>query len=165
MRAALALLFALALTGCGFSPMYGSAGPGGGDGPAIGAVDIGLIYGKAGHSLRTELDRLLAVEAASGPPQRLEIAISEEVIGLGLRLDESASRAELRLLASYVFYPTNAEQPLRGSLTTIVNYEVPRAAFGVIAAQDDARERAAEIMAQRMRAELALRLSQARQPS
>jgi hypothetical protein len=44
----------------------------------------------------------------------------------------------------------------------VVNYEIPTAAFGEIAAQDDARDRAAETLAQRMRAELALRLAQAR---
>jgi hypothetical protein len=44
-----------------------------------------------------------------------------------------------------------------------VNYDIPTAAFGEIAAQDDARERAAETMAQRFRAELALRMAQARQ--
>jgi hypothetical protein len=47
---------------------------------------------------------------------------------------------------------------------TVVNYDIPTAAFGEIAAQDDARERAAETMAQRFRAELALRLAQRRQP-
>ena len=49
------------------------------------------------------------------------------------------------------------------SLSTVVNYYIPTAAFGEIAAQDDARERAAETMAQRFRAELALRIAQARQ--
>jgi hypothetical protein len=51
---------------------------------------------------------------------------------------------------------------MRGSVFTVVNYDIPTAAFGEIAAQDDARERAAETMAQRFRAELALRVAQSR---
>ena len=51
---------------------------------------------------------------------------------------------------------------MRGSVFTVVNYDIPTAAFGEISAQDDARERAAETMAQRFRAELALRMAQAR---
>jgi LPS-assembly lipoprotein len=154
----LALLALAFLSACGFSPMY--ARDSAGNGP-IGAVQIGTIPGKAGHALRTELSRLLDI-GATGPTQRLEIALNEEVIGLGLRLDESTSRAELRLQATYIFYPAGGGPEMRGSVFTVVNYEVPVAAFAAIAAQDDARERAAETLAQRMRAELALRVAAAR---
>jgi len=52
---------------------------------------------------------------------------------------------------------------MRGSVNAVVNYDIPQGSFGEIAAQDDARERAAETMAQRFRSELALRMAQARQ--
>jgi LPS-assembly lipoprotein len=98
---------------------------------------------------------------AAGPPQQLTIRLRESVSQLGIRLDESASRAELRLVADYVLTPVEGA-PVSGRLQSVVNYEIPTAAFGEIAAQDDARDRAAETLAQRMRAELALRLAQAR---
>ena len=85
------------------------------------------------------------------------------VVLLGLRLDESASRAELRLTANYTFTPAGQTRPLHGRLDTSVTYEIPTAAFGEISAQDDARERAAETLAQRVRAELAIRLREQRQ--
>jgi LPS-assembly lipoprotein len=150
---------AVLLSACGFQPMYAPAG----GGSAIGPVSIGEIEGKAGHVLRTELTRLLAVENDGSPPMSLQITLSEQVTQLGIRRDESATRAELRLIANYVLTPPpNSGRVMRGSVLTTVNYEVPTAAFGEIAAQDDARERAAETMAQRFRAELALRLAQAR---
>jgi len=140
----------LLVAACGFQPMY--APPGGG--PAIGPVQIDEIEGKAGHVLRTELSRMLAVENGASAPSQLEITL----------LDESATRAELRLIANYVLTPPQAgAQVMRGSVVTVVNYDIPTAAFGEIAAQDDARERAAETMAQRFRAELALRMAQARE--
>lgn len=152
----------LLVAACGFSPMY--APPGGGN--AIGPVQIAEIEGKAGHVLRTELVRILAVENDGSPPMNLEITITEQVTPLGIRRDESATRAELRLTANYILTPapeqTNA-RVMRGSVFTVVNYDIPTAAFGEISAQDDARERAAETMAQRFRAELALRMAQARQ--
>ncbi|MDZ4691087.1 LPS assembly lipoprotein LptE [Terricaulis sp.] len=148
----------LLLAACGFQPMYS---PGGGS--AIGPVQIDEIEGKAGHVLRTELSRILAVENGASPSQ-LEITLSEQVTPLGIRIDESATRAELRLIANYVLTPPGqGAQVMRGSVVTVVNYDVPTAAFGEIAAQDDARERAAETMAQRFRSELALRMSQARE--
>ena len=150
---------ALLLGACGFQPMY--APPGGGQ--AIGPVQVAEIEGKAGHVLRTELDRILAVENGAGTPSLLEITLSERVTPLGIRVDESATRAELRIIANYVLTPPNNAQVMRGSVVTTVNYDIPTAAFGEITAQDDARERAAETMAQRFRAELALRMAQARQ--
>lgn len=148
----------LLLAACGFQPMYAPAG----GGPAIGPVQVAQIDGKAGHVLKTELDRLLAAESGAGAPMLLEITLLEQVIPLGIRRDESATRAELRLIANYVLTPPNSREVMRGSVTTVVTYDIPTAAFGEIAAQDDARERAAETMAQRFRAELALRLAQAR---
>ena len=122
MRVLLASL-TLLLAACGFQPMY--AQPGGQN--AIGPVNIVQIDGMAGHVLRAELDRMLAVENDGSPPALLEITLTEQVTPRGIRVDD-----------------------------------IPTAAFGEIAAQDDARERAAETMAQRFRAELALRMAQAR---
>ena len=159
MRLLIASLSLVLLAACGFQPMYAPAGGG-----AIGPVSIAEIDGKAGHVLRTELSRMLAVENdGSATPALLEVTLSESVTQQGLRLDESATRAELRLTANYVLTPGDGRsRPVRGALVTTVNYEIPIAAFGEITAQDDARERAAETMAQRLRAELALRMAQAR---
>ncbi len=159
MRVLFGTLALLLLAACGFSTMY--AQPGGGN--AIGPVQIGEIEGKAGHVLRTELTRILAVENDGSPPMQLEIRLTERVTPLGLRRDESATRAELRLVANYVLTPpAPGARVMRGSVVSFVNYDIPIAAFGEISAQDDARERAAETLAQRFRAELALRMAQAR---
>jgi len=159
MRVLIASL-ALFLAACGFQPMYAPAG----GGSAIGPVQVRQIDGKAGHVLKRELDRILAVENGAAEPMILEITLSEQVTPLGIRVDESATRAELRLIANYVLTPpANRGEIMRGSVFTVVNYDIPTAAFGEIAAQDDARERAAETMAQRFRAELALRVAQARE--
>jgi LPS-assembly lipoprotein len=155
----LALAAAGLLAGCGFQPLYAPQ-PGGA--PAIGAVDVSMIPGKAGHVLRNELDRLLYVEAGAGPRQTLEISLQEEVARLGLRTDESATRADLTLTARYVLTPPDGGRAVRGTVQSVATFEIPTAAFGEIAAQDDARERAAEVLAQRIRADLALRLAQAR---
>ncbi len=148
----------LLLAACGFQPMYAPAG----GGQAIGPVEVRQIDGKAGHVLKRELDRILAVEDGAAAPMVLEITLSEQVTPLGIRVDESATRAELRLIANYVLTPPQGDV-MRGSVFTVVNYDIPTAAFGEIAAQDDARERAAETMAQRFRAELALRVAQSRE--
>jgi LPS-assembly lipoprotein len=162
MRVLIASFSLLLLAACGFQPMYAPAG----GGNAIGPVQIGEIPGRAGHTLRTELSRILAVENDGTPPMQLEVTLVENVAQLGIRRDESATRAELRLTANYVLTPATGQgRVMRGSVVSTANYDIPTAAFGEIAAQDDARDRAAETMAQRFRSELALRMAQARSQS
>ncbi len=150
---------ALALASCGFHPMYMESANGG---PAIGPVVIDKIDGKGGYVLKSELEKLLDVERGTGPVRRLVITMTESVGGLGFRIDESASRSDLYLDAIYRLYDFDGNEVLRGTIRSIASYDVPTSAYGEITAQDDARERAAETLAEKLRADLALRLAHKR---
>jgi LPS-assembly lipoprotein len=158
MRVLLIAVALAALVGCGFKPMYA---PTGGD-ATIGAVTVPEISGKSGHAFRTELTRLLGAERGSATSRRLEVALTETIGSLGLRVDESATRADLTLTADYVLFDASGVELFRGVVSQIASYDIPTSAFGEVSAQNDARERAAAMLAERMRAELALRLSRPR---
>jgi LPS-assembly lipoprotein len=159
-RSALPALASLVLlAGCGFQPMYAPAAQGG---PAIGPIFVDTVPTKAGYVLKSELDRLFDVERGRGPVRRLSITLSESVAGLGFRLDESASRSDLILAASYTLYDVNGKAVLNGAVNAVASYDIPSSAYGEIAAQNDARERAAEVLAERLRSELALKLARQR---
>lgn len=158
LMARMALVALLLLAGCAFSPMYSNSA---GGQSAIGPVAVQEIEGLAGHTLKRELDRLLAVENAGAVPLQLEIGLAESVAGTGYRVDESTTRAVLNLSANYILrYPDG--EVTRGSVWTHAVYDIPASAYGEVAAQNDARERAAEALARRMRAELAIRIAQRR---
>ncbi len=150
--------FAAPLAACGFSPMYGGGGPGG-RGPVIGPVTIDEVQGKAGFVFKAELEKLLSVERDGGPARRLTVTMTESVGGLGFRLDESASRSDLTLNASYTLADSDGKTVVAGVASSVASYDVPASAFGEIASQDDARERAAENLAEKIRASLALQLA------
>ncbi|MBL8559499.1 MAG: hypothetical protein JNM47_12305 [Hyphomonadaceae bacterium] len=167
--APLVALALTALTACGFKPMYA---PAGGD-SVIGAVAINEIPGKSGHAFRTELAKLLGAERGSPTARRLEVVLTERIAALGLRIDESATRADLTLTADYVFFDASGVELFRGAISQVASYDIPSvptgtpgqissSAYGEIAAQNDARERAGAMLAERMRTELALRLRQSR---
>jgi LPS-assembly lipoprotein len=157
MRHLLVPLALVALAGCGFRPMYAPLPDGSGP---IGAISVAPIDGKAGFVLQTELARLLTVTTGPGTPRVLEVELTESVVRLGYRIDESAQRADLIVRANYTLAPaTDGEEALTGSLSTTVSYDIPLSAFGEIAAQDDARERAGENLARMLRVELAQRLA------
>lgn len=158
MRVLLAAVALAALAGCGFKPMYAPTG----GGQAIGPVTVSEVPSKTGHALRTELTRLLDAERGDNP-RRLEVGVYEVVAPLGLRVDESASRADLITGASYTFYDHDGKVLVRGGAGATVSYDVPGSSFGSASAQDDARERAGVLLAQQIRSDLALRLERLRQ--
>ncbi|MDX2234534.1 MAG: hypothetical protein NW200_08550 [Hyphomonadaceae bacterium] len=155
-RAVAALAALAALAGCGFKPMYAAGGNG-----ALGPIAITEVKSKMGHALRTELARLLS-NGGDGPTRRLEIEVVESVAGLGLRVDESSSRADLIAEAKYVLYDPAGQPLIRNSVVAVVTYDIPGPAYSAAAGQDDARERAGVMLAQRLRNDLIFRLERAR---
>lgn len=144
------------LGGCGFRPLYAPIETG----SALAGVSINEIEGRAGHSLRTSLDQMFSAGRARGaePAYRLAVKLEERLEPLGLRIDASATRTDLHLAANYVLTDAAGAEVLKGRLNTTVGYDVPNSAFGEFSAQNDARERAGEVMAELLRAELAARL-------
>ncbi|MES1202741.1 MAG: LPS assembly lipoprotein LptE [Pseudomonadota bacterium] len=159
LRALLPAALAISLVGCGFSPMYGANAPGATNGRYIGPVVIDEIPGKGGFVLKAELEKLLQVENGEGPARRLKITIGEGIGGLGFRVDESASRSDLQIAASYSLYDANGTVVISGVATATASYDVPSSAYGEIAAQEDARERAAENLAVKIQSQLSMRLA------
>jgi LPS-assembly lipoprotein len=160
MRFTASLLALAALAGCGFTPMYAPDAARGG--PVIGPVSVAMIEGKSGHELKVALDRLFGVERGAAAPQRLEIKLTESVGGLGYRIDDTASRADMVLSASYVLFDAAGQQAAAGNLNGVATYDIPASAFGDLSAQNAARARAAGVLAERIRTDIAIQLQQAR---
>ncbi len=160
---AIALALSVLASGCGCTPLYAQGGPSGsGRGSLIGPVAIDEVKGKSGHILRAELDKMLLAEG-EGPTRRLKIVLSESVVGLGYRLDESASRADVTLNCSYTLVDANDKVVVSGTATAVAGYGVPTSAYGEYAAHDDASEKAAENHARVIFAKLNMQLSQVKE--
>lgn len=160
MRVIASLIALAALSGCGFTPMYAPDATRGG--PVIGPVSVAMIDGKSGHELKVALDRLFGVERGAAAPQRLEIKLDEQIGGLGYRVDETASRFDVILRAQYVLYDAAGREAAKGMLDGVATYDTPASSYGDIAAQGAARSRAAGLLAERILADIAIKLQQAR---
>ena len=161
MRAFAALALAMGLAACGFQPLYGSSE----SGRALSSIAVETIQGKSGHVLKAQLERLMSAgRTADAPPAyTLSVVLQERLEPIGLRIDASATRSDLTLVANYILRDANGLEAAKGKIETTVGYDVPASAFGEVAAQNDARERAGETMAEMMRAELATRIAPTRQ--
>ena len=149
-------LAALALTAplvsaCGFSPVYTADAP-----ASAGAIEVSAISGRTGYELRKALRRELAAGLPGIPPgASLSIELKDGLRRLPLRPDGAATRADLRAQADYRLDYDGGK--LTGSVEADSSFNVPGEAYGDIAAQIASRERAAQLVAQRIATDLRMK--------
>lgn len=141
-RVGLALCGALALTACGFEPMYG-------DGAAktqmagLSTVRIDAIPDRPGQILRNYLiDR---TQLRGGVAQRygLAVSVNETRSDLGILTDASSTYAKLILRGNYRLYDLQTGATVTaGNVQNTTGYNVVSSGFGNISAAEDARNRA-----------------------
>lgn len=160
MRNALALLaFALLLPGCGFTPVYGTAGSNGSPvGEDLAAIYVEPISERSGYELRNYLlDLLNGKSQAEGARYRLKITLSEETEGVAIRPNATITRYNYLLNVRYELFPlgrTAAEKT--GNARSLTAYNVALSPYSTVSAERDAKDRAARDAAERIRTELAV---------
>lgn len=154
-----ALVLLLALAACGFRPLYGDPDRGGaGTAPQLGEILVNPIPDRLGQILRNDLvDRLTPSGSPDRPRYRLSVVIATSKEGLAITKDESITRFNLRISATYVLYDaaSNAEIT-RGISRTIAAYNVVQSQFATLAAEKDAESRAARELSEDIRTRLAV---------
>ncbi len=160
---ALAALACLALAACGFQPLYApsptTTAPTG-----LGAIAVAPIKGRVGYFLGQGLERMLPGGGAQA--RTLVVEVQTTFQPLAVRVDGSAARTDLIGVARYRLDGADASAaPLSGEVRATVSYDLLDQPFGDVAAQTDAEERLAGVLAERIRTELVLRQRAARQPS
>ena len=150
--AALLAVAALALSACGFTPLYGAQGVTKG----LGAIEVVAADGRAGYLLREKLDDALARNVNVLPSHRLVYTIKEQRYARGVRVDNVANRYELNMTANWRLLDAKTGQQVRnGSTNATVTYDSADQPYASIAAQQDAQERAATEVARKIQLDLA----------
>lgn len=146
MRLSLVVLVALALAGCGFTPMYATSGDGTGLANQFSSVQVAPIPDRVGQVVRNGLmDRLNPHGPPGAPLYRLEVTLDEAVEGFGFRPDEAITRENLRLDAVYRLIRTADEELLlEGNAHSNLAYDIVQSDFANFSAKQDARRRTAE---------------------
>ena len=163
--AILGLAFALpfALGGCGLHPLYES----GAHGPVatmLGGVDVAPIGGQSGWLVRNALtDRLAA--GKTSPRYRLDVELDDQILGFGLRSDNSVSRERRTLRARYKLVDvTNNIVLLDATAGSDAGIDVVTSEYAVIAAEQTALERLSGEVADQIIARLALYAERTKHP-
>lgn len=157
--AAAGLGLSTALSACGFQPLYGDRGVTGSSVRSeMSEVAIAPISDRAGQMLRNELlDRLTPQGQPASPRYRLVVRYQEDKNPLGIRVDETATRANMNMIAHFVLKDTEAGVPVyNGNTRAQVSYNIVSQDYGTIAAERDARERGVVLLAEAISLRVAL---------
>lgn len=155
----LVALAGLAVTGCGFTPVYGD---GGGVGANLSRIAVTTQDDRLGYRLREQLEDALGRDGALAPQWRLEATAKQSRRPLGRRPDDTAVRYELTVKADWTLISIGAGDPpgappgapMTGTETVTVTYSAADQPYAAIAAQQDGEERAAAELARLIRLDL-----------
>jgi len=144
------------LGGCGFRPLYGETAADK-DVPAdFSAVAIAPIPDRVGQELRNYLlDMLTPRGRPRNPVYTLNVSVDERINELAIDSSGLATRANLRLDAKYALVKDDSgESVVEGGSLAVSSYNLVKADFSNLTAQNDARSRAALHIARQIRARL-----------
>jgi len=137
--AGLGLVTALLLGGCGLEPVY-SGGTHGIAGTALSSIEIAPIPNRAGYLMSAALhDRFNADGTAR---YRLEVELDDQILGFGVRGDNSIARERRTLRARYRLVGiTSGTVILDATATSDIGIDRVSSDFAVVAAENTALER------------------------
>jgi len=144
--ASFATLACLALSACGFSPMYGAAGVS----SALSDIRVETGREQVDFHLQEALLERMGARHANGP-YTLHTQSETLRAPLGVGADAAVSRYAIRLDVDFALLRDGDVDPvLTGSVSTEASYNIPSSVYASVAAERDATERAAQLAAERI---------------
>ncbi len=144
---ALLALTSLALSACGFTPVYGNL-----NASEQGNIQISEISGASGHTMRQELVLLLRPGIPSVESGMLTVTAKEGASPFAIAPDSRNVRTVVRVSAEYTFVSDAGE--FEGEISAESSFYAGSRAEGEILAQRSAAELAAKEAARKLVADL-----------
>ncbi len=132
------------LAGCGFQPLHGQADNGSSVTADLSSVRVEPLRDRVGQQMHNFLrDRLNPRGQPVSPSYRLRVQLTEIVSETGVRRDETATRANLRINADFSLFDFGGGEALfAGSSSSTTSYDILENPFATTVSEEDARERA-----------------------
>jgi LPS-assembly lipoprotein len=148
----------LTTAACGFRPLHGPP-PAASVSPdqKLALTEIRRLSGREGQRLHNLLrDRLNPAGQPARPAYLLSVTLTSRTAGLGIRKDETATRANLVLNAKYTLQDKESRSVLADGISKSVNsYNILNELFATTISEDDALKRGLRQIAD----DIALRLA------
>jgi len=157
--AAAALLGGLA--GCGFQPLYGERASAVSQ-QALAEVRIAPLKDRVGQLLHIRLSKSMHPRGRARVAKwELGILLISRTERLGIRKDETATRANLILEAKFQLKDAGTGKPaFQGRSVITISYNILESRFGTVASRSDAERRATRELGDNIKNRVALFLAQ-----
>lgn len=149
---AVAILGALTLGACGFTPLYAVPDVRSG----LSAIQVQAPQGRAGFLLGEQLDDAFARNRDTPAIYRLDLSLTERSYSRGLNIANTAKYFEGQLTVRYRLIEIASGKVLKTGVQPVeVTYAAADQPYAGIAAEEDAQKRAAGEAARRIRLDIA----------
>jgi len=153
-RNILAALAAAPLAGCGFHPLYGGQTAGEYD-PRLAAIKVTPIQDREGQVLDLALREKLNPRGVAIPTRyTLRVTLTLTRSDLGIQRNATSTRSEINAAATY--YLSGDGISISGNSRTVSAFNLQDDAWAATVAENDARERAIEDLADAIYMQLSL---------
>ena len=155
---ALMLALCLVTSACGFRPLYGEIGRTGAAQADLSLIEVDMSKERTGQRLRQILVHNLTPRGEPARARyRLSVALAEAQDGVGLRTDFTITRINYRLKGAFSLVDASTGAVIfSGDARGITAYNVGADQVATLTAEQDARERAANDLAEDIQARLAV---------
>lgn len=145
------------LSACGFQPLYADRQDKRSVAEDFAEVQILPISNRTGQMLRNELiDRMNPNGQPSDAKYTLEVKSAVSKQALGIRIDETATRANMQFSASFRLIEVSSGSVVYKSNTAATtSYNIVSSDYGTISAERDARRRGSLLIAESITVRLA----------
>lgn len=163
MSRALALaVAALALGSCQLRPLY-AGGASGEVATTLSSVSVAPIEGQVGWLVYNELKERVGDTPAGTAQYRLDVELSDNITGLGIRGDRAVTRERRSLRARYHLVDLKSgEVVLDATAGSDAGIDVVSSEYATIAAEQTAAERLSEVVADQIVSRLGLFITRTR---
>ena len=155
--ATFALCAGLALSACGYRPLYGQNAADPQATQHMAAIHVMPMADRSGQMMRTALVRRLNVKGQPQTLYKLNVRLSESLQQLAEQRSGFVTRANLTITAEYSLTRADDAGALTsGSVQSVASYNILDSDFATLSAQEDARKRAIESLSDDIRTRLAI---------
>lgn len=151
----LALIACLALSACGFRPLYEAGGSSEAMQARLSGVEVAPIADRLGQIMRNRL--LERLNVAGSPEYRLTVVLAQATEGYGTRPDDAATQEQLTLTATVTFTKLDGEQVIFSEdLRARTSYDLVLSDYATVTQREDSARRLALELAERIHRRLAI---------
>lgn len=163
LRVWLSLWAGLSLTACGFQPLYSQNDSGIGSHDYLRQIEVAPMEKRLGQVVFNSLvDELTPLGLPVAPTYRLTMKLKEQREGLGFEDDDTVTRFNYELFATYQLSDVASDKVLFQSTSrSIAAYNVVDNQFATLTARQDAETRAAKDLSLNVKLQLSLYFRQA----